>query len=100
MSLIKHKLSRALALARVLSKFFTKLLQRSIQALERSTTHRALTGTKPVLPAAAFSARVSARKTSRQCASAQSRKNDGLQIYKNYIQQMFYRTFIRQQLID
>jgi hypothetical protein len=39
----------------VRSKFLTKLLHRSIQALERSITHRVGTGTKPDLPWAAFS---------------------------------------------
>ena len=55
-SLTKQKSICALALTSVLSKFFVKLLQRSIQALERSITHLTATGTKPVLPAAAFSA--------------------------------------------
>ena len=41
MSLIKQRLTLAFAWARVLSKFLTKLLQRSIQAFERSTTQRA-----------------------------------------------------------
>ncbi len=35
---MKHKLSFAVAWLRVLSKFLTKLLQRSIQALDRSIT--------------------------------------------------------------
>ena len=37
-------------------KFFTRLLQRSIQAFDRSTTHRVATGTNPDLPSAFFSA--------------------------------------------
>ena len=55
-SLTKQKSICALALTSVLSKFFVKLLQRSIQAFERSITHRTATGTKPDLPVAAFSA--------------------------------------------
>ena len=53
---MKHKLSFAVALLRVLSKLLTKLLQRSIQAFDRSTTHRVATTTNPVFPCAAFSA--------------------------------------------
>lgn len=49
-SLIKQRLSFALAWLKVLSKFFTRLLQRSIQEFERSTTHRVATGTNPTLP--------------------------------------------------
>ncbi|WP_399315270.1 hypothetical protein, partial [Trichocoleus sp. FACHB-262] len=33
---------------RVRSKLFTRLLQRSIQALDRSITHRATAGTSPL----------------------------------------------------
>lgn len=44
-----------MAWLKVLSKFLTKLLQRSIQALDRSITHRTATGTKPAFPGAAFS---------------------------------------------
>ena len=55
-SLTKHKLSLVVALFKVLSKFLTRILHRSIQALERSITQRATTGTKPVFPWAAFSA--------------------------------------------
>jgi hypothetical protein len=52
-SLIKYSLS--LAFLRLRSKFLTKDLHGSTQALERSTTHLALTGTKPVLLYANFS---------------------------------------------
>ena len=51
---MKHILSFAVAWHRVLSKFLTKLLQRSIQALDRSITHRVATTTNPVFPRAAF----------------------------------------------
>jgi hypothetical protein len=40
----------------VRSKFFTKDLHRSIQALLLSTTHLVLTGTNPDKPFSAFSA--------------------------------------------
>ncbi|MDD2814754.1 MAG: hypothetical protein PHP00_03310 [Thiotrichaceae bacterium] len=46
-SLIKHSL--VLAFSRLRSKFLTNDLHLSTQALERSTTDLALTGTKPVL---------------------------------------------------
>jgi len=49
-SLIKHSLSLALALAKVLSKFLTRLLHLSTQALERSTIHRIGITTKPDIP--------------------------------------------------
>ncbi|MDD2816919.1 MAG: hypothetical protein PHP00_14495 [Thiotrichaceae bacterium] len=51
-SLIKHSL--VLAFSRLRSKFLTNDLHLSTQALERSITDLALTGTKPVLPWAAF----------------------------------------------
>lgn len=47
MSLIKQRLSLAVAWLRVLSKFLTKLLQRYIQAFDRSITHRTATTTNP-----------------------------------------------------
>jgi hypothetical protein len=47
---MKQRLSFAVAWLRVRSKFLTKLLHRSIQAFERSITHRVATGTNPVLP--------------------------------------------------
>jgi hypothetical protein len=53
---MKQKFSFALAFPKVLSKFLTKLFQRSTQAFERSTTHRFATGTNPNLPSASFSA--------------------------------------------
>ncbi len=49
-SRIKHRLSFARAWCRVRSKFLTKLLHRSTQAFERSTTHRTFTGINPDLP--------------------------------------------------
>ena len=55
MSRIKQRLSLAVAWSRVRSKFLTRLLQRSIQALVRSMTQRVATGTNPVLPVAIFS---------------------------------------------
>ena len=55
-SLIKQRLIFARAGPKVHSKFFTRLLQRSIQTFERSTTHRVATGTNPDLPSAFFSA--------------------------------------------
>lgn len=45
----------AVAPARVRSKFLTRILQRSIQALERSITHLAIAGTNPDFPCAALS---------------------------------------------
>jgi hypothetical protein len=54
--LLAALLSLAVAWLSVLSKFLTKLLQRSIQAFERSMTHRVATTTNPVFPSAAFSA--------------------------------------------
>jgi|GEM_PF-4013852 hypothetical protein len=58
MSIKRIKPSWNLAFARssVRSKFLTKLLQRSTQALDLSITHLALTGTNPDLPLASFSA--------------------------------------------
>jgi len=53
---MKQRLSLPVAWLSVLSKFLTKLLQRSIQAFERSMTHRVATTTNPVFPSAAFSA--------------------------------------------
>jgi hypothetical protein len=53
---MKQRLTLAVALSRVLSKFLTKLLQRSIQAFDRSITQRVATTTNPVFPCAAFSA--------------------------------------------
>jgi hypothetical protein len=55
-SLIKQSLSLALERSSVRSKFLTRLLQRSTQAFERSTTHLAATGTNPDCPLASFSA--------------------------------------------
>jgi len=53
---MKHRLSLEVAWLKVLSKFLTRLLQRSIQAFDRSITHRVAIGTNPALPCAAFSA--------------------------------------------
>ena len=55
---MKQRLSLAVALTSVRSKFLTKLLQRSIQAFERSIIQRVATGTNPVFPSAVFSALV------------------------------------------
>ena len=55
-SLIKQRLIFDRAWSKVHSKFFTRLLQRSIQAFKRSNTHRVATGTNPDLPRAFFSA--------------------------------------------
>jgi hypothetical protein len=63
---MKQRLSFAVAWLRVLSKFLTKLLQRSIQAFERSITHRVATTTNPVFPRAAFSAFVGFGESSNQ----------------------------------
>ncbi len=54
---MKHILSFAMAWHRVRS-FLVKLLQRSIQALDRSITHRVATTTNHVFPKAAFLALV------------------------------------------
>ncbi len=53
---MKQRFSLAVAFDRVRSKFLTKLLQHSTQALDRSITHRVATTTNPVFPSAAFSA--------------------------------------------
>ena len=50
----KQRLIFAVSLFNVRSKFLTKLLHRSIHALERSIIHRVATGTNPTLPWAAF----------------------------------------------
>ncbi|WP_330220758.1 hypothetical protein [[Phormidium ambiguum] IAM M-71] len=52
---MKQRLSFVVALARVRSQFLTRILQRSIQAFERSITQRATAGTNPDFPRAAFS---------------------------------------------
>jgi hypothetical protein len=52
---MKQRLSFAVAWFSDLSKFLTKLLQRSIQAFDRSMIHLVATGTNPVFPCAAFS---------------------------------------------
>jgi Uma2 family endonuclease len=53
---MKQRLSLARACSSVHSKFLTKFLHRSTQALDRSITHRTATGTNPDFPCAAFSA--------------------------------------------
>jgi hypothetical protein len=55
-SRMKHRSILALAASNVHSKFLTRFLHLSIQALERSITHLVATGTNPDLPCAAFSA--------------------------------------------
>ena len=52
----KQRWILVVAWAKVRSKFFTKDLHRSIQALLLSTTHLVLTGTNPDKPFSAFSA--------------------------------------------
>jgi hypothetical protein len=52
---MKQRLILVVALAKVRSKFFTRILQRSIQAFDRSITQRATAGTNPDFPWAAFS---------------------------------------------
>jgi hypothetical protein len=49
-NLMKQRLILVVALAKVRSKFFTRILQRSIQAFDRSITHRATAGTNPDFP--------------------------------------------------
>jgi len=54
----KQRLSFVVAFARVLSWFLMRILHRSIQALDRSITHRVMAGTNPDFPWAAFSCTV------------------------------------------
>jgi hypothetical protein len=51
---MKQRLILAVAFDRVRSKFLTRILQRSIQAFDRSITHLATAGTNPAFPWAAF----------------------------------------------
>jgi hypothetical protein len=53
-NLTKQRLILAVALSKVRSKFLTRILQRSIHALDRSITQRATAGTNPDFLCAAF----------------------------------------------
>jgi hypothetical protein len=50
-----ENIGKIIAIDKVLSKFLLRILHLSIQALERSTTHRAIAGTNPDFPGCAFS---------------------------------------------
>jgi len=54
-SRIKQRLSLAVALSKVLSKFLTKILHLSTQAFDRSITHLALTDTNADFPCTSLS---------------------------------------------
>jgi len=53
-SLIKQKLTLAVALSKVLSKLLVRILHLSIQAFAPSIIHLALSGTNPDLPWPSF----------------------------------------------
>ena len=52
---MKQRLSLAVALPKVLSKFLTKILHLSTQAFDLSITHLVAMGTKPDSPFSTFS---------------------------------------------